>query len=126
MDILYELLKKRHPNENISHRALPSLEEHKRFFYSKPYLQWRLIEIEKNKFAGAIYLTRASEIGIHLFPEHQGKGYGPKAIQMMMLVGGRQRYLANISVKNKKSAKTFEKLGFEHIQNTYEFINDKP
>lgn len=126
MDILYDLLSKRHPDENISHRKIPSVDEHKKFFYSKPYLQWFLIELEKHKFAGAIYLTRASEIGIHLFLEHRDKGHEQSAIQMMMLIGGCARYFANVGVKNIELVRIVKELGFEHIQNTYEFVNVKP
>lgn len=119
-EILYDLLKSRDPKENISHREMPSWGEHNKFIASTPYTVWFLIELSESCYIGTIYLTRNNEIGVHLFSEYQGKGYGAQAITRLMAFMGSRRYLANISPRNARSAKTFEKLGFTHIQNTYE------
>ena len=42
--ILFDILKKRSSNSNISHTKLPTLKEHKAFVCSKPYRFWFLIK----------------------------------------------------------------------------------
>ncbi len=65
--VLYDLLKERRPAESISHRRMPSWEEHCRFVDSRPYQFWYLID-GGDEFLGAIYLTeRLSEIGWWIF-----------------------------------------------------------
>ena len=41
--VLYELLAERNPEQNISHKAMPSFDEHCAFVASKPYQAWYLI-----------------------------------------------------------------------------------
>ena len=118
--VLYELLKVRAPEENISHRIMPTWTDHVNFITSNPYEAWYLIEKDPSEYLGTIYLTRNNEIGINLFPKYRGMGYGPQAITKIMELKGKRRYLANINPKNERSKKMFEKLGFVHIQNTYE------
>ena len=118
--MLFELLTKRDPIANISHKRMPTYDEHREFVRSKPYDAWYLIKTN-GEYIGAIYLTNASEIGISLFREHQGKGFGARAVRMLMRkYPSRKRYLANINPRNELSIRFFQKLGFTHIQNTYE------
>jgi RimJ/RimL family protein N-acetyltransferase len=119
IQVLYRLLKERSPEVNISHKEMPSFEEHEEFVKSFPYAHWYLIVVE-DELIGAIYLTHDDEIGIFLFPEYPGKGYGPEAISLLTDTHRRARYLANINPANAASKKTFEKLGFKMIQLTYE------
>lgn len=118
--VLFELLSKRDPIANISHKRMPTFEEHCAFVVRKPYDAWCLIKANR-QYIGATYLTRAGEIGISLFREHQGKGFGPRAVRMLMKRHPRKRFLANISQHNERSIAFFRKLGFTHIQNTYEY-----
>jgi RimJ/RimL family protein N-acetyltransferase len=118
-DVLYRLLEERSPEVNISHRAMPSWEQHCAFVASKPYDAWYLIEADGGK-VGAIYLSKTNEIGIFLFRSHRGAGYGKRAVTMLMERHPRDRYLANINPKNDASIAFFRELGFHHIQNTYE------
>lgn len=118
--VLYRLLEERTPEVNISHRAMPTWEQHCAFIASHPYDAWYLIETETGEPAGAIYLTQASEIGIFLLRAHQGHGYGKRAVQELMKLHPRERYLANINPANESSIAFFHELGFHHIQNTYE------
>ena len=60
---LYELLKKRDPIYNISHKKMPSYDEHEKFVRSKPYTNWYIIFLNKEKI-GAAYLSFDDEIGI--------------------------------------------------------------
>jgi len=118
---LYELLSQRKSNVNISHRKMPSLNEHIKFMDSKPYSKWYIILFNNIK-CGSIYLSKQNEIGIFLKNDMQGKGIGKKAMNMLMEKNHRTRYLANINPKNKKSIKFFEGKKFKLIQYTYELI----
>lgn len=118
--VLYQLLQERDPVANISHKEMPSFDEHVRFVESKPYAAWYFIEDEKT--VGACYLSKQDEIGVFVFKAHQGKRYGPWAIDAIMLKHGKRRYLANVSPPNVKSAEIFRNLGFKPIQVTFERV----
>jgi RimJ/RimL family protein N-acetyltransferase len=116
---LYQMLKSRDPTVNISHKEMPTRQEHLRFFDSRPYQAWYIIEHEDEWF-GNIYLTHANEIGIHILPVYEGNGYGKWAVQELMRQHGPRRYLANISPLNLPSQKFFRALEFKICQFTYE------
>lgn len=128
--ILYELLEERKPHQNISHKELPDYEDHENFVASDPYKAWFLIEIpipSSQSFAhpegaheviGTIYLTHQNEIGIQLFERYIGEGYGEMAVKILMDAFEGPFY-ANISPYNQGSIRFFEKMGFQHIQQTY-------
>ena len=116
---LYELLKERDSRANISHKKMPNFAQHVKFVLSKPYAKWYVIvECEKN--AGSIYLTKDNEIGIFLKKDVQCKGIGFNALKLLMEKNPRDRYLANVNPKNKKSIQFFKNNGFKLIQHTYE------
>ena len=117
--LLYALLAEREPHVSISHRKMPTAEQHVEFMSSRPYAAWYLIE-EANAFVGAVYLSRADEIGVSVFKKHQGHGYGPSAVRMLTQLHPRPRFLANINPRNEASIAMFARLGFTHIQDTYE------
>lgn len=118
---LYELLKKRDPRANISHRKTPTYKEHQKFIASKPYKAWYMIYMENAK-TGSIYLSKQNEIGIFLLKQYQGKNIGKKALCLLIKMNPQKRYLANVSPKNTNSAKFFKKNEFRLIQHTYEYI----
>ena len=62
---LYDLLKKRDPNQNISHKNMPTLIEHEKFVLSNPYTNWYIIK-KNNEKIGSIYLSKRDEIGISI------------------------------------------------------------
>lgn len=115
---LYALLLEREPHHNISHKAMPTVEQHLAFVRSNPYAGWYLVH-EGRAIVGAIYLTHADEIGVFIFKRYQGRGHGKCAVKM--LIDGRKGYrlLANIAPGNEASRSMFEKLGFTLIQNTF-------
>lgn len=117
---LYNLLKERNPNMNISHKKMPTYSEHVKFVKSKPYTKWNIIEYGKQKI-GTIYLSKNNEIGIFLKKQFQGKNVGQESLEFFMKMNPRKRYLANVSPKNISSQKFFKKNGFKLIQFTYEF-----
>lgn len=119
---LYELLKSRDPRTNISHKKMPTYEQHIQFILSKPYSKWYIV-LHNGKKSGSIYLTKQNEIGIFFIKEMQGKNFGKRALKLLIKKNSRSRYLANVSPKNKKSIRFFQKNGFKLIQYTYEFKN---
>lgn len=121
---LYELLSQRDPRANISHKKMPTYEEHKKFVISKPYSRWYVIYY-KNEKVGSIYLTKQNEIGIFILTKIQGKGIGSDALHVLMKKNPRSRYLANVSPRNKKSMFFFTRNGFKLIQHTYELMSSK-
>lgn len=131
--ILYDILKERStendPYTNISHRKLPSWSQHLKFFDSRPYRRWYLIYAGFDP-VGTCYISKRNEIGIVISRAHRGKGYGLDAVNQLTLkhkplkaIPGKRagKFLANINPFNTRSIRMFKRLGFKHMQNTYEF-----
>lgn len=133
VDMLWKLMLARSSEEdqhtNISHREMPTFEQHLEFVRSKPYYLWFLIYIEEQTDPiGAINVTDRNEIGIVLLPAHRGKGYGKEAVQHLLKIypplpaipSKRQgNFVANVNPKNEASIRLFTSLGGVHISNTY-------
>ncbi len=96
---LFVLLKERDPKANISHKKMPSYNEHVKFVKSKPYSKWHVIEYN-NKKAGSIYLSKNNEIGIFIKKNLQHEHIGSVAFQQLIDKNPRDRYLANVSPQN--------------------------
>ena len=118
---LFELLKERDPRANISHKKMPSYNEHLKFVKSKPYTKWYIILKLKDRI-GSIYLSKNDEIGIFLSKKYQGKNIGNDALKELIRKNPRERYLANVNPKNKKSSVFFKNNNFKLIQHTYEMM----
>ena len=118
---LFELLKERDPRANISHKKMPSYNEHLKFVKSKPYTKWYIILKSKDRI-GSIYLSKNDEIGIFLSKKYQGKNIGNDALGELIRKNPRERYLANVNPKNKKSSTFFKNNNFKLIQYTYEMV----
>lgn len=116
-DILWDLLDERTPEQSISHKGMPTNDEHLSFIASKPYQAWYFI-FASDDIVGSIYLSKRGEIGISIFKEYWGKGYGKQAVKMLMEMNSGPFY-ANINPGNTPSIKLFKNLGFKHIQQTY-------
>lgn len=117
VEFLYDLLAQRDPVANISHREMPSYEAHRRFVESRPYKCWYIVHADDDP-VGAVYLTHQNEIGISILKDHQGHGYGKKAIRILIQAHPAEKFLANIAPSNARSIAMFEKLGFGAIQLT--------
>ena len=118
---LYNLLKERDSNVNISHKKMPTYSEHIKFVASKPYFRWYIIEYN-NKKSGSIYLSKNNEIGIFVKKSFRGNKIGENAMKLLIQKYPKSRYLANVNPKNKKSIKFFKKFKFKLIQHTFELI----
>lgn len=117
VDILYSLLAERTPEQSISHRKMPTIEDHRRFVRSRPYTAWYLIDVSRD-YVGSIYLTKANEIGIFIFNAHKGRGFGEQAVRMIKEAHPGE-HLWNVNPANKPSIALVEKLGGKLIQLTY-------
>ena len=116
---LYDLLKERDSRVNISHKKMPTYNEHLKFIKSKPYTKWYIVKWGTQKIA-SIYLTSQNEIGIFIKKTHQNKNLGGIIMSQLIQKNPRERYLANVSPKNKISENFFKSYGFKFIQKTYE------
>lgn len=119
IDILYQLLEERTPEQSISHERMPTLEEHTKFVENNPYLAWYFIhDKDEGEIVGSVYLTHNREIGIAVFQHHRRKGHAKEAIRLLMKRHP-GKFLANINPKNTASIELFKTFGAKHIQNTY-------
>lgn len=117
---LWRLLSERTPEQSISHKAMPTWDEHVSFIESRPYEAWYLIEaVLENvddvalhtEIVGATYLSKQREIGIGIFSQYRGNGYGKHAVRTLM-ARHPGRFLANINPANEPSIQLFRSLGF--------------
>ncbi len=118
---LYDLLKNKDPNANISHKKMPSYDEHVEFVMSKPYTNWYIIEYDK-KNVGAIYLSKHDEIGISISNDYEYDQIVKPALKLLMKLNQRKRYLANTSPKDVRSQEFLLKNGFTGLEYVYEMI----
>lgn len=104
------LLREREPHENISHRTMPTWEQHCAYIRGRPHLAWYLIEDDGHD-AGCVYLSRQREIGVGVLKAYRGQGLAKAAVrELMRLHPG--RFLANINPHNAASIEMFLRLGF--------------
>jgi len=120
---LYNLLKERESNINISHKKMPTYAQHMKFIESKPYSKWYIIKLS-NKKIGSAYLSKQNEIGIFIIKNMHQQKLGTSVLNILIKKNHRKRYLANINPKNKKSIGFFKKNGFKLIQHTFELEQD--
>jgi hypothetical protein len=119
MSFLYELLKNKDPNSNISHKKMPSYDEHAEFVMSEPYTAWYIIECDK-KNAGAIYLSTRDEIGISINNHYEYEEIAEPALKLLMESNPRKRYLVNVGPKDTRTQEFLLKIGFSSLEYIYE------
>jgi RimJ/RimL family protein N-acetyltransferase len=133
VDFLYQLLAERPPEANISHRDMPTPEQHKQFVHRRPYAAWYLIEqhgrvdtlpesepgIPGSWPVGAVYLTQAREVGIFVLRVHWGKGHARAALEELRRLHPGP-ILANVAPGNERSHRFFQAAGGRLISQTYE------
>ena len=116
---LYDLLMERDTRVNISHKKMPTYNQHVSFVSAKPYSKWYVILYRVNK-VGSIYLTSQNEIGIFIKKSFQNKQIGNIALNKLIQKNPKKRYLANVNPQNKKSMRFFKNNGFKLVQYTLE------
>jgi RimJ/RimL family protein N-acetyltransferase len=130
VDLLWQLLSERPPEASISHRRMPTREEHARFVAGHPYRCWYLIEEPAaRRFVGACYLSRQNEMGIAILKAFQRRGFARAAVLELLrahpplpAIAGERRgtYVANVAPQNAALHDFFQGLGGRLIQHTYE------
>ena len=121
ISILYDLLDEREHDENISHKEMPSFAKHMEFVKSEPYKDWYIVS-NNSMPVGSCYISKTNELGVAVFKRHRGHGLGQQILEYLIRLYSDTEFLANINPNNKKSIKLFEKVGFKHIQNTYQLL----
>lgn len=132
---LYRLLQERTPEVNISHRRMPTWEQHCQYVQRhldgkvlydddgeivfEPHQHWYLVHAVPGGVIGQVYLTLRREIGVQIYWNKQKRGYGGAAVDALLEVTGPGEYLANVNPKNAASAKLWRSRGFSLIQHTY-------
>ena len=119
MLFLYELLKNRDRNANISHKKMPSYDEHVEFVMSKPYTNWYIIECDK-KNVGSIYLSKRDEIGISINNDYEYEQIAKTVLKLLMKLNPRKRYLAHVNPKDVRTQEFLLKNGFAGLEYVYE------
>ena len=117
LKFLFNHLKERNPRENISHKKMPTYDEHVKFVLSKPYSKWYII-FEKNKKIGSVYLTKADELGLHLKKEYFTERILKDVLENLMKNEQNKRFVFNVSPRNKKLMKFLQKNGYVISQQT--------
>lgn len=127
---LYMMLAQRRPEANISHRSMPTWQEHRNFIRSNPYKHWWLVCVEAVEIVnpdmpwiGNVYVTRQNEVGIFVLDQFQHQGYGGKI--MDMVESDFDELLANIAPGNQASTEFFTGRGYNLIQQTYRWTKHK-
>ena len=118
--LLYDLMKERPAYANISHKVLPSFDEHCEYVRGKPYRAWYVIEAGDGNRVGAVSLTHKNEVGIAILKDYQRKGYARRAIEELLRLYPEKPLLANVAPANYSSQLLFLNLGGSLIQLTYE------
>ena len=117
--VLFRLLGERAQVESISHRRMPTWSEHRAFVRSRPYRAWYLIEAA-SEFVGAIYLSKAKEIGLFIFRKYRRKGYGYAAIHLLIHRHRLRKFYINLNPRNRAGLSLIHRLRGQHIQSTYQ------
>ena len=118
-EFLFHLLQKRDSKVNISHKKMPTYNQHIKFLKSKPYSKWYIIILEKQKI-GSIYLSKQNEIGIFLMKSWDIDDIRLKSLIILMKKNPRKRYLANVNPNNKKLISFWKKNNFSLVSYSYE------
>ena len=123
---LYDLLTERKPFENISHKKLPSYNNHVKFIKSTPYSKWLLIEY-RDKMIGSVYLSKNTEIAIWIKKSIKDykMGIQKKVLEEVITKFTRKKYFVNLNPRNKKMINFYKKNGFKLIYFTFELEGKK-
>ncbi len=116
---LFDLLQQRRSDVNISHKKMPTYDEHIEFVNSNPYSKWYIIEIDNEK-VGSIYLTKQNEIGVHVFQKFEEIKTYQNIVKEFISKYPKNQFLINISPKNKLYIDFSEELGFKLVRYTFE------
>lgn len=129
IQFLYEMLKERTnlPNINISHKKLPTYEEHKKFIESQPWQECWILFYNGGRI-GYCYLTKSApnylgnEIGIYITKNMQKQGHGTFYLQKFLdhiKKFYKPPFYVNTHPNNIIMQKFIKKIGFKQLQLTW-------
>ncbi len=121
-NFLYDLLKQRKPEVNISHKKIPTIKQHEKFVSSRPYKKWYIIKF-LNESIGSIYLSYQNEIGFFLKKEYEKNTIRNYTLNLFIKKNPQSEYFVNINPKNKRLSRFFQNNGFTLLQKTYKLEN---
>lgn len=115
---------------SISHRDLPSMEEHKNFVKNNPYRAWFIVKIQ-NKILGNIYIQYDNSIGFNFQEEITSKEIEEtieliysKFKPLKSIPSKRPDYFfINVNSSNLSLQKKLFSLNYLEIQRTYRIPN---
>ena len=114
----------------ISHRKLPSLEDHRVFVLNHPYRNWSLVLCDKTTI-GSVYSGFDNSVGISLFPEFlmYRRSVIKKFLEDFVPLPGRpsmvrDEFIFNVAVDDLKYQEDLSKCGAIQIQHTYSINKD--
>jgi len=117
---LYELLRQRLPCENISHKEMPTYDEHLAFWKLMPY-RYSYIVLSENDSVGMVYVTMNNEVGIH-FVENINEY--KQVIDLLREETGITKMFFNVAPTHYQLRHTLDReIGAKLIQYTYERIS---
>jgi len=100
---------------------MPTFDQHARFWMLRPYKEAYIIY--ENMPVGMVYFSDRNEVGVFIESIYQGQGIGQTALKLVLSKHKGERIIANVNPHNKKSIDFFARLGFKHIENTYELFS---
>ena len=118
---LYDLLKERPKNANISHQKMPSFNEHVAYVdsWATRFREWHVICLG-DAMVGSTYLTHHNEFGMFIMRKYAGRGIARETFRWIERRHKGERLLSNVNPKNKRIIGLLESLGCKVIQHTYE------
>ena len=109
----------------ISHREMPSFEDHKIFVANNPYRYWFLVRYSHN-YIGSLYLTNENVIGLNMVDEHSGliEQIIKKAVDQFRPLPPiksvrNKSFLINVALDDDNLASSILNLGGVEIQRTF-------
>lgn len=117
---LYRLLKQRNPDENISHKVMPTYKQHCEFNDKQPYPQDYIV-FDCGKKIGRFYVTDRMEVGIKFIDNKYTIPMLDEIFIVKDITG--VRLFFNVSPRNKLINDYLKKKGLKIIQYTYESIS---
>jgi asparagine synthase (glutamine-hydrolysing) len=108
---LYELLQNKNKFQNISHKKIPTYDEHVKFIMQEPYTNWYIITSVFGKI-GAVYLSKNNEIGLNISKKYDSYFIKKEVFQQIMEKNPREKFFVNINPKNNQMREFLEKFNF--------------
>jgi len=111
IEFLYEMLKERDSRINVSHKELPTFQQHKKFVKSKPCDGWYIIMAQEKK-VGHIQIYNDDRIGWFIKNEYKRLGFVIPAFEKLKKIHPREKYLGKVNPDNLEAQNLLIKLNF--------------